>query len=255
MSARGLTAAEWGERLAPALRIVKPAGRGPFPVSLQFHGCGGVQPMMDHYAEAAVKAGVAAVIVDSFKPRGLSKLDGHLFVCTGAVLRGGQRAADVHALLRWLETQAWADRKRIAAAGWSHGGWTLMDALAQGQNAPRLTGLTDADPKTLERLKGLFLVYPYASYPSLTSARGWNGARPRVHAILGARDTVVGVRAPQRALARLKADGVPVETVMLPDATHSFDDTMAVDPRTRYRPDLSAKAREHYVAALNAAFG
>ena len=254
MSARGLTAAAWGERLARHVKVVKPAGKGPFPVSIQYHGCGGLMPMMDHYAEAAAKAGVAAVIVDSFKPRGMSRLDGHLFVCTGTVLRGGQRAADVHAMLAWLETQGWADKKRIAAAGWSHGGWTLMDAFAQGQHAARLTGLSDANPKTLERLKGLFLVYPYASFPSLTSARGWNGAKPKVHAILGGRDMVVGVRNPQRALARLKADGVPVETVMMAEATHSFDDTMAVDPRTRYRPDLAAKAREHYVAALKSAF-
>ena len=118
MSARGLTAAAWGERLARDVKVVKPAGRGPFPVSLQFHGCGGLMPMMDHYAEAAVKAGVAAVIIDSFKPRGMSRLDGHLFVCSGAMLRGSQRAADVHAMLAWLETQGWADRKRIAAAGW-----------------------------------------------------------------------------------------------------------------------------------------
>ncbi len=254
MSARGLTATQWGERLARDVRVVKPAGKGPFPVSIQFHGCGGLMPMMDHYAEAATKAGVAAVIVDSFNPRGMSRLDGHLLVCTGAVLRGGQRAADVHAMLAWLETQGWADRKRIAAAGWSHGGWTLMDAFAQGSSAARLTGLSDADVKTLRRLRGLFLVYPYASFPSLTSARGWNGAKPKVHAILGGRDMVVGVRGPQKALARLQADGVPVETILMPDATHSFDDTMAVDPRTRYRPDLAAKAREHYVAALKAAF-
>lgn len=254
MSARGLTAAQWGERLARAVKVVKPSGRGPFPVALQFHGCGGVMPLQDHYAEAAVKAGVAVVIVDSFKPRGMSRLDGHLFVCTGAALRGSQRAADVHAMLRWLETQAWADTRRVAAAGWSHGAWTLMDAFAHGANASRVTGLTDADPKTLARLKGLFLVYPYASYPSLTSARGWNGAKPKVSAILGGKDTVVGVRGPQRALARLKADGVPVDMAIFPDATHSFDDNAAVDPRTRYRPDLSAKAREQYVAMLKAAF-
>jgi dienelactone hydrolase len=254
LSARGLTAAQWGERLARAVKVVKPSGKGPFPVVLQFHGCGGVQPLQDHYARAATDAGVAAVIVDSFKPRGMSRLEGHLFVCTGAILRGSQRAADVHAMLRWLETQGWADRKRIAAAGWSHGAWTLMDAFAHGANASRVTGLADADPRTLERLKGLFLVYPYASYPSLTSSRGWGKARPKVHAILGGKDMVVGVRGPQRALARLRADGVPVETVMLPDATHSFDDDAAMDPRTRYRPDLSAQAREHYAAALKAAF-
>lgn len=255
MSARGLTAAEWGKRLAKDATVVMPDGAGPFPVVLQFHGCGGMQPLQMRYAQAAADAGFAAVVVDSFAPRGMPRLGGVLLVCTGVALRGSQRAADVHAMLAWLETQAWADAARVAAGGWSHGGWTLMDALAHGRAASRATGLVDADPQRLARLKALFLVYPYASFPSLTSARGWNGARPRVSAILGGRDTVVGVRGPQRALERVKADGVPVEIELLPDATHSFDDDAAVDPRTRYRADLEARARERYVALLREAFG
>lgn len=250
MSPRGLTAAQWGERLAKAAKITKPAGRGPFPVTLQFHGCGGLVPLQGHYAQAAVKAGIAAVTIDSFAPRGMSRLEGHLFVCTGAMLRGSQRAADIHAMLAWLETQAWADTKRIAAIGWSHGGWTLMDALALGTATRKATGLSDADPKMLARLKGVFLVYPYASFPSLTSQRGWRGAKPPVSAIIGGRDTVVGTKAPLKALERLRADGVSVDAEVFAEATHSFDDNAAVDPRTRYRPDLSAKARALYVAFL-----
>jgi len=53
--------AEW---LCPHLRVVKPEGSGPFPVVVQMHGCGGVQPLQDRYARAASAAGVAAVIVD-----------------------------------------------------------------------------------------------------------------------------------------------------------------------------------------------
>ncbi|HYG25782.1 MAG TPA: CocE/NonD family hydrolase, partial [Caulobacteraceae bacterium] len=200
---KGLTALQWAEQLAPSLRVFKPAGRGPFPTVVQFHGCGGLQPLQERYARAAAAAGVAAVVVDSFKPRGMTRLDGHLFVCTGARLRGSQRAADVHALIAWLDRQDWADNKRIAAAGWSHGGWTIMDALAQRGDAARMTGLTDADVRTLERLRAVFLVYPYASFPSLTSQRGWGKARPKVSAVLGGRDMVVGVRGPQRSLARV----------------------------------------------------
>jgi len=253
LNPRGLTAARWGDELARAVTVVKPAGRGPFPVSLQFHGCGGLVPLQGHYAQAAVKAGFAVVTVDSFKPRGLSRLDGHLFVCTGAMLRGTQRAADIHAMLAWLETQGWADTKRIGAVGWSHGGGTLMDALALGSATGKATGLTDADPKMLAKLRGVFLIYPYASFPSLTSQRGWRGAKPKVGAIIGGRDTVVGTRAPLRALERLKRDGVSVEAEVFAEATHSFDDNAAVDPRTRYRPDLSAKARARYVAFLKTA--
>jgi len=218
------------------------------------HGCAGSQPFQMSYAEAAVKAGAAVVIVDSFKPRGMSRLDGSLFVCTGTVLRGAQRAGDLYAMLHWLKSQPWADASRVVAAGWSHGGWTIMDAFAQGDGAARMTGLVDADHAALKAVKGVFLVYPYASFPSLTSARGWQGARPKVFAVLGGRDQVVGTSGPQRALGRLKADGLAVDVLAFPDATHAFDDDDANDPRTRYRPDLRATAEQYYVRALRAAF-
>lgn len=240
-------------QLAPHLRVLRPAGTGPFPVALQLHGCAGCQPFQNSYAEAAVRAGVAVVIVDSLRPRNMSRLDGSLLVCTGTVLRGAQRAGDLYAMLHWLKGQPWADANRVVAAGWSHGGWTIMDAFAQGDGAARMTGLADASPDQLKAVRGTFLVYPYASFPSLTSARGWS-ARPKVFAVLGGKDAVVGVAGPLKALNRLRADGLPVDVLTFPDATHAFDDDDANDPRTRYRPDLRATAEGYYVAALRAAF-
>lgn len=248
------TLAARADLLARGVRVLKPAGPGPFPVALQLHGCAGSQPFQNSYAEAAVKAGVAVVIVDSFKPRGMSRLDGSLFVCTGTVLRGAQRAGDLYAMLHWLKSQPWADAGRVVAAGWSHGGWTIMDGFAQGDGAARMTGLSDADPALLQAVKGAFLVYPYASFPSLTSARGWPGHRPKVFAVLGGKDAVVGTTGPMKALNRLKADGLQVDVQTFPDATHAFDDDDANDPRTRYRPDLRATAEQYYVRALRGAF-
>jgi dienelactone hydrolase len=253
MALQPSTLAERAGLLERHLRVMKPAGFGPFPVALQLHGCAGCQPFQNSYAEAAVKAGVAVVIVDSLRPRNMSRLDGSLFVCTGAALRGAQRAGDLYAMLDWLKRQPWADANRVVAAGWSHGGWTIMDAFAQGSGAARMTGLVDADPALLKAVKGTFLVYPYASFPSLTSARGWK-AKPKVFAVLGGKDQVVGVGGPMKALNRLKADGLSVDVLTFPDATHAFDDDEANDPRTRYRPDLRATAEQYYVAALQSAF-
>ncbi|MFZ4606693.1 MAG: dienelactone hydrolase family protein [Caulobacter sp.] len=199
-----------------------------------------------------MKAGVAVVIVDSLRPRNMSRLDGSLLVCTGTTLRGAQRAGDLYAMLDWLKRQPWADANRVMAAGWSHGGWTIMDAFAQGDGAARMTGLVDADPALLKAVKGTFLVYPYASFPSLTSARSWS-AKPKVFAVLGGRDQVVGTAGPLKALNRLRADGLPVDVLTFPDATHAFDDDDANDPRTRYRPDLRATAEGYYVKALRSA--
>jgi len=109
-----------------------------------------------------------------------------------------------------------------------------------------------AAPALLKAVKGTFLVYPYASFPSLTSARGWS-AKPKVFAVLGGRDQVVGVDAPMKALNRLKADGLSVDVLTFPDATHAFDDDDANDPRTQYRADLRATAEQYYVTALRAA--
>ena len=254
MIAQPSTLAARADMLARGVRVLKPAGPGPFPVALQLHGCAGSQPFQNSYAEAAVNAGAAVVIVDSFGPRGMSRLDGSLFVCTGTVLRGAQRAGDLYAMLHWLKSQPWADASRVMAAGWSHGGWTIMDGFAQGDGAARMTGLSDADPALLKTVKGAFLVYPYASFPSLTSARGWQGQRPKVFAVLGGKDQVVGTGGPMKALNRLKADGLQVDVLTFPDATHAFDDDDANDPRTRYRPDLRTTAEDYYVRALRSAF-
>lgn len=253
MSISPNTVAGRAAMLERGLTVRKPFGVGPFPVVLQMHGCAGSQPFQNHYAEAALKAGVAVVIVDSFRPRGLSRLDGSLFICTGATLRGSERAGDLHGVLHWLKGQSWADSRRVMVAGWSHGAWSIMDGLAQGSEAARMTGLVDARHDALAGLRGTFLVYPYASFPSLTSARGWSGAKPKVFSVIGGKDQVVGERNPRKALDRLKRDGLAVDTLYFPEATHSFDDDDANDPRTRFRADLRDQAIAYYGKALRAA--
>ena len=96
MASLPTTVAGHAERMASGFTVSKPFGSGPFPVALQLHGCAGAQPFQKAYAAEAVKAGFAVVIVDSFGPRGMSRLDGSLLVCTGATLRGAQRAADLY---------------------------------------------------------------------------------------------------------------------------------------------------------------
>ena len=242
---------DWGAKVADASKVFKPSGPGPFPVALILHGCGGKTPFLEDYAKIAVQAGYAAVIVDSFKPRGMSTLDAKLFVCTGTVLQGLKRSADLFAMLAWLERQPWANSRKVFLAGWSHGGWTIMDGYAIGVNAARATGLPDADPMRLRtQVKGALLVYPYAGYPSLTSRRGWGAGAPPVWSVLGGADRVVGWKHPQKAFERLQRDGVKIDTILYPDATHAFDDNRANDPRAKYRPDLFAQTQVYFGKAL-----
>jgi dienelactone hydrolase len=232
--------------LFPHVRVVRPDGPGPFPVVVQMHGCGGVQPMQDRYAEAARAVGVAAVIVDSLTQRGIGRREAQLTVCTGMRLRGAERAGDLIAVLGWLERQPWADMGRLAAAGWSHGGWSIMEALTAGPAEGVAT-----DPR-VAALKLVALVYPYAGPLARTRRHGWGEARPKVIACLAGRDRVVGRIAPRRALERLQADGLDVRILDLAEATHCFDDENASDPRSLYRADLELEARRFYVAGLKA---
>src|SRR5690606_30611938 len=74
------------ERLRTGITVHVPPGAGPFPVAVLLHGCGGVRPFQEAYVEAALEAGAAAVVLDSFAPRGFGRVRAILAVCIGADL-------------------------------------------------------------------------------------------------------------------------------------------------------------------------
>lgn len=230
--------------LEPGFTVARPPGDGPFPVVVMLHGCGGPRPFLEEMARVANESGAAAVIVDSYAPRGISRIGALATVCTGARLRGRERAGDLYAAIAWARDQAWADSGRIIAAGWSHGGWTIMDALAlrAGDEMRRATGLDDLPAEPLAGLSDVLIVYPYAGVASYAGRRDWRLA-PRSVAIVAGRDYIVGTHAPRTALERLRARGAPIEVVLFDDATHAFEDPFAEDPRVRFNP--AATAREH----------
>jgi dienelactone hydrolase len=169
-------------------------------------------------------------------------------------LQGRERAGDLYAAISWARTQSWADPERIVAMGWSHGGWTIMDALAlrSGAEMARATGIDDLPAEPLEGLAGTLIVYPYASVGSYAGRRDWRLA-PRSIAVLCGRDYIVGT--PRGPLERQRARGAPIDIHFFEDATHAFEDEFAEDPRVRYNP--AATQREYallrnMIASLNA---
>lgn len=228
------------QSLIDCAEVLLPDGAGPFPVVVQMHACGGLHAMQKRYAEAARCAGTAVVILDSFQPRDIGDGEALLTVCTGLRLRGSERAEDLRFALDWLRDQPWADADRIAAAGWSHGAWSIMEALA-----------ADDGHLGVAALKLAVVVYPYAGPLAHTARRGWGRNRPAVLACLAGRDLVVGRLAPRRAISRLQTDGLDVELLEFEDAGHCFDEEDAHPPGVAYRPDLEALLRRRYVAALH----
>lgn len=230
------------ERLAPHFSVARPGRAGRVPVVLMLHGCGGPRPFIDEMSEVAVRAGAAAVQIDSFAPRRISRVAAFATVCTGAQLQGRERAGDLYAALAWARAQSWADPDRIVAMGWSHGGWTILDALVlrPGAEMERFTGLSDLPDEPLEGLASAMIVYPYTGVGTYVGRRDWRMA-PRTLAIIAQHDYIVG--ASRAALERQRSRGAPLDIVVFENATHAFEDAHAEDPRVRY--NRAATTREH----------
>lgn len=235
------------DALLPGADLVLPEGKGPFPATIQLHGCGGKKPFQLGWAEAAKQAGWAVLVVDSHKHRRISRFEAYATVCTGLQLWGRERAGDLYAAMEWVRHQPWADPKRIVAAGWSHGGWTVLDGLcmAPGAEMAKATHLSGLPAEPLEGLVGAFLVYPFAGPGSLARSRGLRvDASPL--ALVGTRDVIVGGRGLARTLGKMPMPGKPMEVAILEGATHAFDEPDTHDPRMRYDPEITARARKLY---------
>lgn len=232
--------------IQPYWELFLPDGKGPFPTIIQLHGCGGQKPFMLVYADLARRAGAAVVVIDSNSPRRISRAVAYATVCTGMQLPGRERAADLFTAIAWARRQSWCDPRRLAASGWSHGGWTISDALGFRDIAEmaRATGIEDLKGEPLAGLASLFLVYPYLG-PLALRERPWR-LQPDVAVVLCGRDVVAGGEWPRLALARAKAQGAKVDIVTFETATHAFDDPSAVLGVLSHNPGLVPRAHRLY---------
>ena len=109
-------------------------GRGTV---VALHGCGGLYASAGNrkgqlnarhqaMAELLVAEGYTVVFPDSLTPRGETE------ICTQKIgtrmIDQTQRRADALATLAWIGEQPWAQPKRIALLGWSHGGSAVLSA-------------------------------------------------------------------------------------------------------------------------------
>lgn len=238
-------------RLHPFFEVHKPHGEGPFPVILMFHGCGRVDEPMPPYIKEAIKSGFACISVDSYGPRHLSTIEALTTVCTGLQLWGRDRAGDLIAVLNWAKTLDWVDNENIHAAGWSHGGWTIMDAIALEDELSEHSRISDLEKNPLEDLKSAFLVYPWCGAGSFSMSRGWKRNVPS-HMIVCGRDVVVGDYLPKRTAQKLKHEGIDIEVTYFECGTHSFDEPQTIHPGQRHDADLTHRASKMLVDFVKA---
>ncbi|MGZ9098650.1 MAG: dienelactone hydrolase family protein [Brevundimonas sp.] len=233
--------------LEPAVTIVGPDDDRPRPTVILFHGCGGLRGHLPKYAAAARAAGWRAVIVDSYAPRGWSRQFAMAMVCTGVLLHGSARAGDVLAALYGVSQRPDVDASKIVLAGWSHGGWGIMEAMSSERAAGEL-GVADPGAVDLRGVIATWLAYPYVGIGAFNRMRPWRHC-PKTLAVISRRDHLTTVRNAERIHDMVRNCGAEVET-WIAEGSHAFDEPMAAGPM-RYHPELAAEAERRFVALLN----
>ena len=195
-----------GKQVTIAGDLYLPQGTAKVPAMVVHHGSGGVAEREGTYAREIVKLGVAALVLDSFKGRGVADT-----VQDQSAVTNNEMLDDAFAALKALANHPRIDGKRVGIVGFSKGG-TVALLAAHDRRASR----------ALQADLRFALHVPF--YPSCSTQH----YKPKstgapIYLLLGGADTYVGVAPCQEYAAALKAEGARVEMTVYPGAPHGFD--------------------------------
>ncbi len=239
------------DMLAPHVRVYGPPDDAPRPAVLLFHGCAGIRPHIDTYAEAAAQEGFRAFIIDSYEPRGWSQGYATTMVCSGAMFWGRERAGDVLAAVWGLAQDPGVDSSRMALAGWSHGSWSIMDLMTMPLERPGEASLADPNGDCLNGVKSLFLVYPYGGPGALSRSRPWVRA-PETFGVVAEKDHLTA-QADALRIFDAPRQHRPDVNVWIAPGTHAFDAPghEGFPSPMRYDPELAEGCLDRYLGFLH----
>jgi dienelactone hydrolase len=191
-----------GERIQGYL--AKPEGAGPFPAVIGLHGCAGMPDTTKRkLVDELVGWGYVVLLVDSFATRGI----GH--ACTGGVPDiSGKRRSDAYGALAFLAGQTFVDPQRVAAVGFSQGGWVTLLV------ADEISFELFARPSNL-RFRAVVALYP------VCRAVGGSPVIPTL-ILIGALDEWTPAADCSDKIDAWGTDGPPIELVVYPGVHHSF---------------------------------
>jgi dienelactone hydrolase len=199
-----------------------PDNKDPLPTVILLHGCGGLRPHVTQYAQSVALEGARAVVVDSFAPRGWGRAFAVSMICTGLVMHGYERAGDILAVLWGLRQEGLTKDQPVILVGFSHGGWAITDLQTSALTRSGDVKIKDPDPRLMDDVKGVYLVYPYLNVPARTNLFSWV-TKPRVMVTMADKDHLTPVFHIKGLMNKLKDQGIEVDSQVL-DATHAFDE-------------------------------
>lgn len=227
------------------MAIHVPAGPGPFPAIVLLHTCASLtaNPQVKTYAQAALRAGYAVFIVDSWSQRKMPDGFCEARPDSGPVL--GLRIRDAAQALDHLRRFAAIDIHRVAALGFSQGARAVY-WLARDDKVPPYT---QAKFYTHGKADFAALVAMYGECYNRALRANWLGEHHAVPllALLGERDEDGDPQACVPRMEKARAAGSPLEWHVFPGAGHSWDDeTYTTWRSTPYPPARSGQVLQAY---------
>ena len=179
----------------------------PSPAVVLLHACDGNWGRLDeNWGKRIATWGYVTLTVDSFGPRGLKN------TCSGGA--PVDLAFDAYRALNFLAQQPFVDPERVAALGFSQGGWLALTSVEHG---------------AIEQTSQNKFRAAIAFYPPCLGFKG-NMTVPTL-ILIGERDDWTPAEECRNmvdgrddwGISRRKGEGAPMRLVVYPDAYHAFD--------------------------------
>ena len=206
--------ADLGTGQVPSKRVIVsgelslPEGRsGPVPAVVINHNQGGIGASEKEAAKLANSWGWAAMIVDSYSERGVTRRNAR------TEAPSSYSVADAFAALDLLATDPAIDKSRIVAVGFSRGG--NVNLLADDERA------VNAFASRGERFAAFVSFYPGSCTVAYKTPRPTSAEQL---VLMGALDPTAPLKKCQHIFDRIKGNGKQVEEVVYPKAYHAFSD-------------------------------
>jgi len=180
---------------------------GPSPAVVLLHGCNGNWQRLDErWGKRIASWRYVTLTVDSFGPRGIQNTCGG-----GAPV---DLAFDAYRALKYLVQQPFVDPARVAALGFSQGGWLALTSVEHG---------------AVEQTSQNKFRAAIAFYPPCLGFKG-NMTVPTL-ILIGERDNWAPAQECRNmvegrddwGISRTRGQGVPVRLIVYPGAYHAFD--------------------------------
>lgn len=195
-------------KLKVRAELMLPGGAsGRVPAMIIMHGSGGLRQEREYrYARELNKEGIAAVVLDSFSPRGVATTGGQQERVQTSTMVG-----DVYALLNLLRTHPRLDPERIGLMGFSKGGSVTVFAL--DEQVRSALGVGDAR-----------FAVGVAYYPGcVTQLKRPKPTAAPLFMLLGEHDSYTPAVQCERQAASIQAAGGTVTVIKYPGAHHDWD--------------------------------